>query len=241
MKKKVIGISCNIVKAKDSDSFPGLYLQRIFNEYIQAVILAGAVPILIPVTNSTVVLDRQLDLIDGLIVSGGYDVNPDRYNEEPHRLLGNTSHSRDDFEFYLVEQAYKRHIPYLGICRGHQVLNVAFGGTLYQDLSLKDDTYIKHSQKSDPHKPCHSIKVSPNSNLFNIFGETYKVNSFHHQGVKDVAKGFLVSATSPDGIVEGIELIDNENFLMGVQWHPEIMAEDDNKTLELFKYFIKHC
>ena len=241
MKKKIIGISCNIVNTKDNDSFPGFTVQRIFTEYVEAVKLAGGIPILIPATTDRDIIKEQVDLIDGLIITGGYDIDPDRYGEEPHPLLSIISNERDEFEFTLLEMATKAKIPYLGICRGHQLLNVANGGTLYQDLSEFDSCNINHVQKGDPHKGYHKINITEDSNLFNVFGKEYRVNSFHHQGIKKVADGFKITAKSLDGTIEAIEKIDENTFLLGVQWHPEIMAASDSKTLDLFKYFISKC
>ncbi|WP_297631143.1 gamma-glutamyl-gamma-aminobutyrate hydrolase family protein [uncultured Clostridium sp.] len=241
MKKKIIGISCNIIKSKDNDSFPGSTLQRIFTDYVEAVKLSGGIPILIPITNDLEVIKNQVSIIDGLIVSGGYDIDPLLYNEEPSKNLGSTSNLRDFCEFNLFREAMKKNIPCLGICRGHQILNVVNGGTLYQDINSLDNFFVSHIQKGDQNKPSHSISIDKNSNLYNIFGEHYKVNSFHHQAIKNVADGFKVSAKALDGTIESIEKIDESNFLMGVQWHPEIMAQDDAKTLELFKYFISKC
>lgn len=241
MNKKIIGISCNIVKSRDTDSFPGCTLQRIFTEYVEAVRLAGGIPMLIPITNDLEVIKAQIQLVDGLIITGGYDIQPLLYNEEPHKNLGSTSSSRDFCEFNLLKEAMNKKIPYLGICRGSQVLNVVAGGTLYQDINSMDNFFVSHIQKGDQDKPSHSITINKDSHLYKVFGEYYKVNSFHHQSVKDVANGFKISATAPDGTIEGIEKIDENNFLMGVQWHPEIMAQGDSKTLDLFKYFISKC
>ncbi|MGL4876343.1 MAG: gamma-glutamyl-gamma-aminobutyrate hydrolase family protein [Clostridium sp.] len=241
MKKKIIGISCNITKARDYEAFPGFKVQRIFTEYVEAITLAGGIPLLIPITNNLDVIKGQIDSIDGLLITGGYDINPFEYNEEPSKGLGVISNERDFCELNLLKYATLKKIPYLGICRGHQLLNVFNGGTLFQDISDMDNFSVKHIQCGEPYKASHSISLSKDSNLFNIFGAEYKVNSFHHQSVKDVAPGFTISAKSFDGCIEGIEKIDENNFFIGVQWHPEIMAKDDSKTLDLFKYFISNC
>lgn len=241
MKKKIIGISCNITTARDYEAFPGFKVQRIFTEYVDAITLAGGIPLLIPITNDLDVIKAQIDTIDGLLITGGYDINPLEYDEEPLKGLGVISNERDFCEFNLLKYATLKNIPYLGICRGHQLLNVFNGGTLFQDMSSIDNFFVKHIQHGEPHKSSHSISISKDSNLFEIFGEKYKVNSFHHQSIKDVADGFIITAKSNDGCIEGIEKIDENNFFMGVQWHPEIMAKDDSKTLDLFKYFISKC
>ncbi|MGL4848039.1 MAG: gamma-glutamyl-gamma-aminobutyrate hydrolase family protein [Clostridium sp.] len=241
MKKKIIGISCNIAKARDCEAFPGFTVQRIFTEYVEAITLAGGVPLLIPITDNLDVIKNQIDAIDGLLITGGYDINPLEYNEEPLKGLGITSNKRDFCEFNLLKYATSKNIPFLGICRGHQLLNVFNGGTLFQDMNSMDNFFVNHLQTGEPNKGFHTVSISKSSNLFNIFGEEYSVNSFHHQSVKDLAPGFNVSAKSKDGCIEAIEKIDENNFFMGVQWHPEIMAKDDSKTLDLFKYFISKC
>ena len=238
MKKKIIGISANIEIATDSTCFAGCKRLRLYNEYVDAVIKAGAIPMVIPVVTDKRVLEEQLNIIDGLIISGGYDIDPLRYNEEPHPLLGQIFPERDEFEFTLVKLAMEKEIPVLGICRGHQVLNVVNGGTLYQDISLKEGSSLKHIQGGHGSVVSHKINVEKNSMLYEILGESSLVNSLHHLAVKDIANGFKVSAISTDGVIEAIERTQG-SFAMGIQWHPEVLVNNNEDMLNIFKYFIK--
>lgn len=240
MKKKVIGITANIVENSNVPYFDNSKLLRVFAEYSDSVISAGGIPIIIPVTTDREVLDSYIGMIDGLIITGGYDVDPIRYNEEPHKKLEGISKIRDDYEFYLMEKAENEKKSVLGICRGYQVINVAFGGTLYQDISLVENSYVKHRQEAACEDVTHSVDIEKDTILFNIFGAKALVNSFHHLAMKDVASGFKVSARSKDGIVEAIER-DDENLIMGVQWHPECLTKHDKNMLKLFSYFISRC
>ena len=238
MKKKIIGISANIEIATDNCYFAGCKRLRLYNEYVDSVIKAGAIPMVIPVVTDKEILEEQLNIIDGLIISGGYDVDPLRYNEEPHPLLGQTFPERDEFEFTLAKLAMEKEIPILGICRGHQVLNVVNGGTLYQDISLKEGNNLKHIQSGHGTTVSHKINIAKDSMLYEILGETALVNSLHHLAVKDIAKDFKVSAIASDGVIEAIERKEG-SFAMGIQWHPEVLADKNENMLNIFKYFIK--
>lgn len=240
MKRKVIGITANIVNNSDVPYFDNSKLLRIFSEYSDSVISAGGIPIIIPVTADKEVLDSYIGMIDGLIITGGYDIDPMRFNEEPHIKLEAISKVRDEYEFYLLEKAEETKKPVLGICRGHQLINVAFGGTLYQDLSLMEGAYVKHRQQSFCETVTHKVDIQKDTRLFDVLGAEAFVNSFHHLAIKDVAKGFKVSAISKDGVIEGIER-EEGSLLLGVQWHPECLTNNEGKMLDLFKYFISRC
>lgn len=237
MKNKIIGISANIEVATDLPPFAGCKRIKLFDNYVSSVIAAGGIPVILPVTTDKEILDKHLELIDGLILSGGYDINPLRYNEEPHKLLQATCSERDEFELYLAKKAIEKSIPLLGICRGFQVINVANGGSLYQDISLKEGTYISHIQGNHGTEVSHTIDIDKNSMLYSILGETALVNSLHHLAIKDLAPGFKTVATSKDGVIEAIEKIDG-SFVMGVQWHPEALSHNNESMLNLFKYFL---
>lgn len=237
MKNKIIGISANIEVSTDLPPFAGCKRIKLFEDYVSSVIAAGGIPIILPVTTDKEILDKHLEIIDGLLISGGYDINPLRYNEEPHKLIQTTCEERDEFEFYLAKKAMEKSIPILGICRGHQILNVVNGGTLYQDISLKAGTYIAHVQANHGTEVSHSIDIDKDSKLYNILGETALINSLHHLAIKDVAPGFKAVATSKDGVIEAIEKIDG-NFALGIQWHPEALTDTLDSMLNIFKYFI---
>jgi putative glutamine amidotransferase len=193
---------------------------------------------MLPVTTDENILYRYIDVIDALILSGGADVNPLLFNEEPHPNLGSVDADRDAMEIALVKLAAAGKMPILAICRGVQVLNVAFEGTLHQHLS-PDEFGVQHTQKTSGDFASHTILIEPGSRLAAICGTETVVNSFHHQAVKDVAEGFVAAAKAKDGVIEAIELALKEPFTIGVQWHPEIMTEKHPVMLSLFKEFVK--
>ena len=218
------------------------------NTYIISVRKAGGIPVILPVTDDPAIIARMVESIDGLILTGGEDVDPLRwYGEEPIPGMGGMVPVRDFFDIHLARAAVERGIPLLGICRGEQVLNVAFGGTLYQDIpsQVRSVNLVKHRQNAPREYGTHTITVNRGTTLYGILkevledGDTYRVNSFHHQSVEDVAPGFVVSATAPDGIVESIEMKGNPNVI-GVQFHPEgPVSEGDDALLPLFLQLVK--
>ncbi len=155
--------------------------------------------------------------------------------------MGNISPIRDIIEIELCKTALKKNIPILGICRGCQVLAIASGGNIYQDIYSQYKTNIKHSQQAPKYYPTHNITIESNSKIFNIYNmKRISVNSFHHQSISIVSKEFIISAKSDDNIIEAIEHKYNK-FCIGVQWHPETMFERYSNQLELFKAFILSC
>jgi len=204
----------------------GITTCRKLEDYRQAVLhVGGEVRILDP---SMSVADA-LEGIDGLMLTGGGDIEPSRYGEPPSPLLTDVEPDRDRFELALVAEARKRDLPMLAICRGIQVLNVACGGSLIQDIASEQTGPQEHNLKVPPNQPfsrAHEIWVEKDSLLANLMKErlndadTVDVNSRHHQAVKRVAPGFKVSATAPDGVIEAIE-DPSAAFCLGVQWHPE--------------------
>jgi putative glutamine amidotransferase len=162
-----------------------------------------------------------LERVDGLLLSGGSDVDPVLYGRAPHPKLGPVVRERDDFELALVREALRRDLPLLAICRGHQVLNVATGGTLLQDLP-SDLGSMDHDPRRERWHVAHEVQISPGTLLRQILGrDTVDVNSFHHQAIDDLGRGLVVSARSAaDQVIEGVEMPDR-HFVVGVQWHPE--------------------
>lgn len=210
--------------------------------YINSIKRAGGVPLVIPMTSDTVELARILEVIDGLVMTGGEDIDPLKwFNEEPVRALGKIAPERDEFDITLIRMAVEKGLPVLAICRGEQALNVAFGGTLYQDIpSQVDGTFVKHSQNAPSTYGTHTIDIDKNAKLYTMLGsESVAVNSYHHQAVKDVAKGFKITARAKDGVVEAIEK-EGDQFVVGVQFHPEgMVSRGDDTFLPLFEAFIK--
>ena len=234
--RKKIGISGNLL-FDTGGMFPGYARAYVNDDYVDAVIMAGGTPVILPVNKDADVIDEQLTGIDALILSGGYDVNPQLYGEEPHVLLGDVCDRRDCFDAIVIQRAMEKRLPILGICRGIQILNVVFGGTLYQDCSEAEGSYIKHNQEHIPNRVSHSVHIVPDTELSYIMGDKTTVNSFHHMAVREVAPGFRVSAVAPDGIIEGLEST-NDNFVLAVQWHPEMLHRKNSEMLALFQLLV---
>lgn len=234
----IIGISASMLVTEDGSCL-GNEQAYVNKHYVKALTAVGAAPLLLPIVEDNDSLIRvQLQQIDGLLLSGGYDVNPLLYGEEPLPQLEYILPERDEYEIKLIHLALEMNKPILGICRGLQILNVAFGGTLYQDLSQFSMKHFKHQQKSKTDTASHTVEFTPHTKLQSIMGiDATKINTFHHQAIKDLAPGFVVNAKAKDGIVEGIEKI-GEQFVIGLQWHPEMMAERDTSMLKIFRNFV---
>ncbi|MDR2139202.1 MAG: gamma-glutamyl-gamma-aminobutyrate hydrolase family protein [Tannerella sp.] len=227
-----IGISAN--KKED--------LSCISDPYYQAVLQAGGAPVIIPVMTEVSALAAIVDSLDGLILSGGGDIDPLFLVEAPIPEVDGVNAFRDAFDFLLLRLAFVRQIPILGICRGHQVINAAFGGTLYQDIPTQyAATALPHSQTEPRHCATHTVTLANRPSILRAIApekNEWAVNSLHHQAVKDLAPGFVATATAADGINEGIEL--PEYPLFGVQWHPEQMAVHGDETMQsLFRFHIR--
>ena len=238
-KMPIIGISSSII-VDNSGSFAGYMRAYVNKDYVDAVIRAGGVPLIIPFSVDKEVIISQAQLIDGLILSGGHDINPYNYGQEPSQKIGEIFPERDIYEMILLEESKKRDIPILGICRGFQLINVAAGGTLYQDLSLIPGNILKHNQGSNPTLKTHKIEIKENSFISSIFGKETMVNSFHHQAIDKVANDFIVVARASDGVVEAIEH-KTYKFLVAVQWHPEMLAVNCEKARVLFSKFVEEA
>jgi len=188
--------------------------------------------------------DRPEDLktwCHGLMLTGGVDVDPARYGEERHEAVRDIEPARDEFELALAKEALAADIPILAICRGMQVINVACGGTLVQDIPSQWETQVKHNghyEKAARHEVLHHVQVQRGSQVEKIVAsEEVGVNSFHHQAVKRVAAGFIVTSRAPDGIIESIEM-PGKRYMVGVQWHPEEMSGVRADMLNLFVSFV---
>ncbi len=210
----------------------------------EAFIKLGAIPLIIAFPDDVSKVDQlaqdYVQLIDGLMLPGGPDVDPTFYGEEPHPKIGMTLYQKDRFEIALIKAALAADKPIFGICRGIQIMNVAMGGTLYQDLeSQYPELKIQHPQATLGQFATHHVELTAGSKLAKLYGRsTIKVNSRHHQAVKAVGKGLKVTAVAPDGVVEGMESTDTDLFL-GVQWHPENMwQQEDPQQLVVFQDFL---
>lgn len=238
MKKPIIGITSAY---EIEDGLRNYHRTTVSIDYTKSVIKAGGIPIILPVTDDIESIKGQLELIDGLILAGGSDINPFLYNEDFKEGMGLISPERDKGELLVLEEFLKTKKPILGICRGLQLLNVYFGGSLFQDLRYAGKDILKHSQDFYPELATHSINIIDKDNfLYEIYGDKVNVNSFHHQAINKLGNGLTVIATANDGIIEAIQH-KGHRFLYGVQWHPEMMCARENKEMEkLFCQFIKN-
>jgi putative glutamine amidotransferase len=214
---------------------------RLTAAYVTALERAGLIPLIVPPLSSGRAASSVLDSVSGLVLTGGEDVDPARYGEQRHEKVRSVNVARDATEAALVEEARARGIPVLAICRGIQILNVALGGTLVQDIPSQCKTDIDHDEESARTSRTHEVSVEPGSLIAKAVGtEHLSVNSFHHQSVKRVADGMKVTARAPDGVIEGIESTDEDWWVMGVQWHPEEMTDSAEPwDRGLFKAFAK--
>jgi len=210
--------------------------------YINAIVEGGGAPLLIPMVEDRGVLAKYMNVIDGIIFTGGEDISPLYYGENPIKELGGTDESRDSYEMALFMEAYRINMPILGICRGCQLINVALGGSLYQDVNSQIEGSLGHSSKGDDISQAHHmIRIEKDSKLYDIFGnETIAVNSFHHQAIKKMGDGLKATAYSYDGIIEAIESV-KKDYIIGVQWHPEAMLPKRVIFAKLFEEFVKQC
>ena len=199
--------------------------------YYKQVVAAGGTPVIVPPLSSTETIVETLRHLDGLLLSGGADINPLYQGEEPIPALHGINRERDLPELLITRLAYDRQLPILGICRGIQTLAVALGGKVEQDIKAS----IKHSQEADRSEPTHTVAVDQDSTLYNIYGSpTLLVNSFHHQAVREPGSKLRVVAKAPDGIIEAVESAEFKSVL-GVQWHPECLGQDG---LSLFQWLV---
>lgn len=209
--------------------------------YYQSILKAGGTPLIIPPFEDKDALINVVEHIDGLILSGGGDMNPLFVGEEPIPQLGSINYKRDLAELLLIKLAYNRQIPMLGICRGIQMLTVALGGSVYQDIYTQgtNQEYIKHSQNLDRTQPSHSVRICEDSTILRpLLGDRHFVNSFHHQAVKEPGEHLRICATAPDGVIEAVESSECKSIL-GVQWHPEcFILNEDECMMPLFQWLI---
>jgi putative glutamine amidotransferase len=212
--------------------------------YVSTLTNAGAIPWLIPLVDDET-LHGVYDALDAVFLPGGADIDPMSYGKEPHPLCDKTDRERDRVELQLARWAIEQRKPVLGVCRGLQMINLAAGGTLYQDLaeqltgSIKHDYFPFAGQNFSRDYLAHEVDVAAGSRIADVFGAgSLRVNSMHHQGIRDLGEDLVVTAIAPDGLVEGVEG-SNGAYLVGVQWHPEALTDSDDSARRLFDQFIE--
>jgi putative glutamine amidotransferase len=231
-----IAITPDIAVASEPYAQPRYELKT---SYAEAVLRAGGLPFVIPYSDDAQVIDSYLDRVSGLVVSGGaFDVPPELYGETPRAGMGATKPERTSFELAVLKGALARKLPTLGVCGGMQLINVAYGGSLVQDIKLELPEAGSHQQNHDRAHPLHPVEIREGSLLAECVGKgQLMVNSTHHQAIKAIGTGLAASAVAPDGIVEGLEAKDAP-FVLGVQWHPEQMIHTVPPHLGVYRVLV---
>lgn len=230
--KPIIGVSSNLTEL----------VLSVPTDNIHAVTRFGGVPIVLPNMEKEGI-DSIANLIDGLLLTGGGDIDPTLFGEEPHRSLGSIVPERDEFEIELIKKMLEQNKPILGICRGAQIMSIASGGDMYQDIYGQIETpLIQHDQRAPRTHASHYVQLAKGTVLQHLIGkDRIKVNSFHHQAVRNIPEGYQVSGIASDGIIEAFES-QNHSFVMGLQWHPEcLITKNDPPSVAIFQGFMEAC
>ncbi|MFJ7825359.1 gamma-glutamyl-gamma-aminobutyrate hydrolase family protein [Psychrobacillus sp. NPDC096623] len=230
--KAIIGVSSNV--KEDLLSVP--------MSNIRAIKQFGGIPLVLPNLVGEEI-EQIAETIDGLLLTGGGDIDPTLFDEEPLPGLGNIVPERDEFEMALIQKMLELGKPILGICRGAQIMSIAVGGDMYQDIySQKGGSLLQHDQQAPNWHGSHFVEVTAGSLLHKIVGvDKFKVNSYHHQALRNMPDGFIVSGVASDGVIESFESTKHP-FVMGVQWHPEsLLPKGDASSLAIFEAFMNAC
>lgn len=223
--------------------YPTVSIYAMNRIYLDALQASGGVPVLIPLNLDQQSLRHLFGQLDGLLLAGGEDIAPQQYNNSAPAIDDSLQLDRDATELLLTQWALACDMPILGICRGMQLINVALGGTLYQDLASQRPESNKHdffAPQYERSQLSHGLEVEPDSHLATILGKSTNVNSLHHQGIKHVGKGLRVVAWATDGLPEALEAVRN-SWVFGVQWHPEALMSTDPRQADIFQNFINYA
>jgi putative glutamine amidotransferase len=240
LSKPVIGVTMGLtMEDHNPEIFPGYRFEFLKQQYYEALEEHDLVVLPLPNTPHVEYSDYYIDMIDGLMLVGGEDLTPELYGQDKSDKVGETYTRRDYFEREMVFKAVSRNIPILGICRGHQALNVIFGGSLYQDLDEREEHTLNHRQtEKRDFSNSHEIEILPESKLAEILGKrSVTVNSAHHQILRRIPDGLRAAAVAQDGVVEALEGTD-DNYILTVQWHPEVV-HDSEVSRAIFEDFSK--
>jgi putative glutamine amidotransferase len=232
-------LSSNSSNRSHVKSEPTLFLPL---RYVRAVERAGAVSLILPAIHSSPGLRRYMNLLDGLLISGGnFDIHPRYYGEKPINQLGIIKPQRTEFELELATSALRRDLPVLGICGGAQAINVVLGGSLYQDIAAQLPGAVEHQQGARKMVGGHRVQVQDGTQLHEIVRrQSLEVNTTHHQAIKKLGRGLVVNAVAEDGVIEGIESTQH-GFVLGLQWHPEVLAPRQTHQRRIFSAFAAVC
>ncbi len=206
--------------------------------YMKMLEAENAIPMMLPLTAEVRELDYFLEICDGFLMTGGHDVSPSVYHAKKEVWCGSCCELRDEMERYILKEAVEKDKSVLGICRGIQLMNACYGGSLYQDLETEHTSCIDHHMKPPYDRVAHQVILQKNTPLYNLLDkEQIGVNSYHHQAIKELASSFREMAVSEDGLIESIYM-PSKKFIVGVQWHPEFSYEEDENSKKIIKAFV---
>lgn len=228
-----IGITANI-NLGEPNKYVLPFANVVPKSFIEVVTKHNQIPVILPVVPADMV-PELVAMVDAVIIPGGQDIDSCFFDSDAHYNTDDYFTPHDEFELAVVKEAIRTKKPLLGVCRGHQLINVALGGDLYQDIPEQLSSKLDHEQRNTGELFAHEVDVKEDSYLVNTLGKHAKINSRHHQSVRNLGKNLHVVATAPDGIVEAME--DDQGLIMGVQWHPEDLWKDDPKQEKLFTDF----
>lgn len=217
------------------------FTTKVLNTYVHAIEKCGGIPVLFPYVEKDETVERMVALCDGFLFTGGVDIHPMRYGEEAGENIGEIQEHRDEFDFRVFHKVLQTAKPILAICRGAQLVNVALGGTLYQDIPSELDTKILHRQSEPKFSYSHDVKIKVGTPLYEMLGtEQIRANSFHHQAIKALGKGLEIMAVAEDGIIEGVYSPESR-YIRAYQWHPERLVDKNAQNRMIFEDFIRAC